>query len=271
MNKKAVSIFLKILTAIIALIALVMISNGKAIAQNVEPRLKSNPSISGPNITIGDIFDNAGVYSSRVLARAPSNGQRMVFSASALQARAASFGMRWTNPDGVRQIAIGGGSNISATTPGLGATPLANNQNGPEIAVLNRDVAKNEVITSDMISWINAQTTLPQNSLTQAEQLIGNSAKRNIRARTPVTQNDIGPTMAVQRGQFVTLVHEAGGLRITLRGRALTDGIIGGSIRVVNLQSNKTLDAIVESDGVARVLMPSTSAQVGTNRLAGGF
>ncbi|KAF0184363.1 MAG: flagella basal body P-ring formation protein FlgA [Hyphomonadaceae bacterium] len=267
MSKSTVSLILKILTAIIALAAFIFFSTGKSVAQNAAPSLKAVPTISGPNITLGDLFNNAGAASSRILARAPQNGQSMVFSASALQARAASMGLRWTNPDGVRQVIIGSGGTmpITSTTPGLGARPTgAAVAVTRDLVVLTRDVAKDEIINADMVSWISSDAAIAPDTILDASQLIGNSAKRNLRGGTPVRAADIGPTMAVRRGQPVTLIHEASGLKISLRGRALTDGTIGGSIRAVNIASNRTLEAIVESQGVARVLIPTTSTQITT-------
>lgn len=270
MSKSTVSLILKILTAILALGAFIILSTGKSSAQSAAPSLKPVPTISGPNITLGDLFNNAGAASGRVLARAPQNGQSMVFSASALQARAASMGLRWSNPDGVRQVVIGSAvaPQITSTTPGLGAhqagTTIAASR---DLVVLNRDVAKDEVINADMVSWINSDAAIAGDTILDASQLIGNSAKRNLRAGTPIRSVDIGPTMAVRRGQPVTLIHEAGGLRISLRGRALTDGLVGSNIRAVNIGSNRTLEAIVESNGVARVLIPTTSTQISTTAL----
>jgi flagellar basal body P-ring formation protein FlgA len=58
-------------------------------------------------------------------------------------------------------------------------------------------------------------------------------------------------------------------MRLSVRGRALGDGAAGAMIKVLNPQSNKTLDAIVEGPGVARVLASQTSgrvvAQLGSN------
>lgn len=56
----------------------------------------------------------------------------------------------------------------------------------------------------------------------------------------------------VRRGQPVTLVYEAPGLALTLRGRALEDAGLGQSVRVLNTSSNQTIDAVVTGPGSAR-------------------
>jgi flagellar basal body P-ring formation protein FlgA len=56
---------------------------------------------------------------------------------------------------------------------------------------------------------------------------------------------------AVRRGQSVTLVYSAQGLLLSVRARALEDGELGQSVQLVNLQSNRTVDAIVTGPNAA--------------------
>lgn len=69
-------------------------------------------------------------------------------------------------------------------------------------------------------------------------------------------QNASGPTtasgdIAVRRGETVTLVYVSPGLQLTTRARALGDGSVGDSVRLVNLTSNRTVDAVVTGAGAA--------------------
>ncbi len=264
--------------------SLLLLASNPVFAQDVGLRLKANPTISGDNITLGDIFENVGDKSGQIIARAPSRGQNTIFAAPALQSRLNSMGLVWRNNEAVRQIIVrgapsdrpqfGAAPSFSAPVSQKNGSPQAQLQNqtnsqNVQIAVLSREVQKDEVINANMLTWIDAPQNILQGAITEAESLVGTVAKRRILAGVPVKQNDIGTALAVRRGQPVTLIHEAGGLRISLRGRALSDGIIGGSIKAVNIASNKPLEAIVESDGVARVLMPSSSAQISNNRHSG--
>ena len=262
--------------------SLLLLANSPAFGQDLGLKLKANPTISGEQITLGDIFENAGDKSGQVIARAPNRGQNVVFAAPALQSRMASMGLVWRNSEAVRQITVrgapsdrpqfGGGSSNSAPAA-QNTQVLLNRQNdsaneGPkiQIAVLSRDVQKDEIINANMVTWTDAPQSLSRDAIIDAESIIGSVAKRKIAAGSPIRSTDIGAGLAVRRGQPVTLIHEAGGLRISLRGRALSDGTIGGSIRAVNIATNKPLEAIVEADGVARVLLPTSSAQVSNNR-----
>jgi flagellar basal body P-ring formation protein FlgA len=58
---------------------------------------------------------------------------------------------------------------------------------------------------------------------------------------------------AIRANDAVTLTYQTGGVRLTLRGRAISAAGIGETVRVLNIQSNRTVDAIVDGPGAARV------------------
>jgi hypothetical protein len=63
-----------------------------------------------------------------------------------------------------------------------------------------------------------------------------------------------GGEVLIRRGEAVTLIYETASVRLTARGRALADAREDGPIRVTNLQSNRTIDAIAAGPGLARVV-----------------
>jgi len=65
--------------------------------------------------------------------------------------------------------------------------------------------------------------------------------------------SSVNGDVAIRRGETVTLVFSAPGLQLISRARALQDGGVGDPIRLVNLQSNRTIDAIVTGPGAATV------------------
>jgi flagellar basal body P-ring formation protein FlgA len=232
------------------------------------PSLKPNPVARGAQITLSDIFNNAGPAGSMALARAPGPGQRVVFGAPSLQARANAAGLRWTNSEGVREVIISGGPRATSTTTSIPQS------NVPDVApatlaVLSRNVARGAAIEAGDVIWMDAPANTPRDAIGDPDALIGKTAKRALMANTPLRSADVMETPAVRRNEAVTLMFEAGGLRLSVRGRAMADGAVGSVIKVLNPQSNKTLDAMVESQGVARVLSSRTSgrvvAQIGSN------
>ena len=69
--------------------------------------------------------------------------------------------------------------------------------------------------------------------------------------RTAAPSGDI----AVRRGEILTLVYVAPGMQLTTRARAMGDAAVGDAIRVVNLQSNRTVEATVTGAGAASANM----------------
>ncbi len=237
-------------------------------AQSLGPvTLKPNPTARGPQITLGDIFNNAGPAATIPLARAPGAGQRVVFGAPSLQSRAFGAGLRWTNSEGVRQVVVNGSQSPAALTTNIPQSAVVTTP--ATLAVLSRAIPRGAAIDASDVVWMDAPVGAPRDSLSDPDALIGKTAKRALLANTALRAADVMDTPAIRRGEPVTLMFEAGGLRLSLRGRAMGDATVGAMVKVLNPQSNKTLDAIVESPGVARVLASQTSgrvvAQIGSN------
>jgi flagellar basal body P-ring formation protein FlgA len=74
-----------------------------------------------------------------------------------------------------------------------------------------------------------------------------------MRATLPAaTDSRIMADAAVRRGETVTLIYQAPGMSLSMRTRALEDGAVGQSVRLLNTASNRTIDAVVTGPGAAR-------------------
>ena len=253
----------------LAALAFTLVAGGMADAQQAQVRLRAAPVAEGGQITLGDLFENAGAAAGVVVGRAPGPGQRVVFSAPVLQNRAARAGLAWANAEGVREVVVQGAARSAAAAPasaaGTGpasqpAQQLA--EDGREVAVLTRPIARGEAISIDDIAFMPATRATPADAITELDALVGMSARRALAADRPLRPADVMVTPLVKRGEPVTLLFQSGSVRITLRGRALEDGGAGETIRVLNSDSERTVEAMVEGPGLARVLVPATSATV---------
>jgi len=235
--------------------------------------LKANPRSDKSQITFGDVFDNAGAYANAPIARSPGPGQMVVFGAAPLQARARAAGLNWPNREGVRQIAVNGPGRIDPVIPiqptNAPATDLRQRANAPTaparpeaLAVLGRTVQRGEAIQAEDVVWIDTPSTAPRDALADPEALIGKTAKRVLLANTPLRAMDVMDTPSVRRNEPVTLIYEADGLKLSVRGKALGDAAIGANVKVLNPKSNKVLEAIVYGPGTARVMLSQLSARV---------
>ncbi len=95
---------------------------------------------------------------------------------------------------------------------------------------------------------------LPQGYLDDPGIAAGLTAARAIAGGTIVTNQELMGAQAVQRGQTVTLVAEAGGISIRMAGRALSDGFVNQRVRVENLSSGKIVEGIARSPQVVEII-----------------
>ena len=163
---------------------------GAASATAQQVTLRSSIQTSGPAVTLGDLFVDAGAVAGRAVTPAPAAGRTANLPARFVKAAASAAGLDWAAPEGLSAITVtgrGGGG------PSANAVPAARFE---RIAAPSGDIA-------------------------------------------------------VRRGEMVTLVYIAPGMQLTTRARALSDAAVGDPVRVVNLQSNRAVDATVTGVGAA--------------------
>lgn len=59
--------------------------------------------------------------------------------------------------------------------------------------------------------------------------------------------------IAVKKGDVLRVVYAADGIMLTVKGRAAEDGQLGQTIRITNVDSNRTIDARITGSGQAMV------------------
>jgi flagella basal body P-ring formation protein FlgA len=123
-----------------------------------------------------------------------------------------------------------------------------------EVPVLARRMGTREVIGDADILWIEVPADrLGASVVRDASELVGMSPRRSIGAETPVRQEDVRAPIVIARGEAVTMVVRHGGLTVTARGRALDEGARGATIRVMNIDSKRTIEAEVTGPGAVAV------------------
>ncbi|MEI4472028.1 flagellar basal body P-ring formation chaperone FlgA [Frigidibacter sp. MR17.24] len=122
------------------------------------------------------------------------------------------------------------------------------------VPVPTRRIMPGETITgADLEEVALPAASLGTFAVTRAEKLDGMEVRRVLVPGRPVMIQSVGEPIAVPRGERVTLSYRHGGLNLTAPGRALGDGLEGQEVRVVNLQSNKTVIGIARADGTVEV------------------
>jgi flagella basal body P-ring formation protein FlgA len=118
-----------------------------------------------------------------------------------------------------------------------------------EAAVLARNIERNELIkSSDVVVERRPKTELGGDAA-RRDRVVGMQARRQLRAGQPLKVADLVKPDLVQRDQTVTLIYEATGLYLTIRGKALDGGTEGDVVSVLNLQSKRTVTGTVIGRG----------------------
>lgn len=114
------------------------------------------------------------------------------------------------------------------------------------VPVVSENITRGAIIGKNDISFIDMPArSVKSDVITDETAIIGATPRRMLVAGEPVRKVDIEAPKLIERGQSVTVIYAAGGLNLTVKGKALESGAEGDQVRVLNVTSNKTLDAIV--------------------------
>jgi flagellar basal body P-ring formation protein FlgA len=122
-----------------------------------------------------------------------------------------------------------------------------------EAAVLARNVERNEVLKSSDVVVERRPKAEVGADVAGRDRAVGMQARRQLRAGQALRIADLSKPDLVQRDQSVTLVFEASGLYLTIRGKALDNGTEGDVVNVLNLQSKRTVSGVVTGRGQVSV------------------
>jgi len=215
--------------------------------------LKVNPVDDDGSVTLGDIFDGAGSAAGVVVARRA--GPSVVFEAGQLQALASRAGLQWANPQGLRRVVIRNAAMAPGAAPASGgAATAAVAPRGATVEVLTyaRNLAAGDVLQPEDVIWSTVQAHLAQGgSPSDPDMVIGLSARRALRAGAVVGQRDLISPRVIARNDMVEVAFIAGGVTLTVTGRATRDAAVGEPVPVLNTTSGRTIDAIASGPGQA--------------------
>jgi flagella basal body P-ring formation protein FlgA len=118
------------------------------------------------------------------------------------------------------------------------------------IPVLNVPINRAEPIGEDDVVFqeMEIDTDL-RGVVIDPTQIIGKIAVRNLIASEPLRQSDLKAPQLISRGQSVNITSRAGGLIVTMKGKALGNARAGDRLWVQNQSSNKRVEGEVTSEG----------------------
>jgi flagella basal body P-ring formation protein FlgA len=123
------------------------------------------------------------------------------------------------------------------------------------VAIAARAIVMGTVLTEkDVRTEQHDVSELPPGYLDDPAVAIGLTASRPIASGAVITNQYLVAAKAVQRGQTVTLIADAGGLSVRMTGRALSDGLVNQRVKVENLSSGKIVEGIARSEQVVEII-----------------
>jgi flagellar basal body P-ring formation protein FlgA len=229
------------------------------------PAAHGQVAVKGDWISLGDIAPVTGDAAAILIGPAPPAGQKLaidpVFVTSVAKKSGVILAIPLDQPIWVTRSTgyapAAKEANVARTAnsaPQIGA-PLAGGKTGPnssEVIVLIRDVARGQRISGDDVDFSD-KAAPGRFVISDMGQAIGMEAKRGLKAGQPLQASDVKQPALIKKGEPVKLVYASPGLRLVVEGLAQNDAGKGESVRVLNSYSKRTIEAVAEAPGEARV------------------
>jgi flagella basal body P-ring formation protein FlgA len=134
------------------------------------------------------------------------------------------------------------------------------------VAVPVRPLARGEVVKAADVTIEHRPKADFRDGAPAATEAVGFAVRQPVRAGQPLHVADLMRPEIVQRNEAVTLIFEAPGLTLTVRGKALDAGSDGDLINVLNVQSKRTVQGTVA--GPARVVVRTAAPRLAASGAA---
>lgn len=119
-----------------------------------------------------------------------------------------------------------------------------------DVVVPLRNINRGEIIQAgDIMIERRPRDMAANDTVVETSAAIGKSARRVLSSGQLLRTNDLQRQEIVAKNEIITVMYQAPGLMLTMRGRAQEAGAQGDIISVMNIQSKKVLQATVIGQG----------------------
>ncbi len=322
--------------SLVAALTLLILLGGAAAAQTAAPApaLKSNVTVTGEFVRIGDLVENAGPVADVPIFRAPDLGttgavatDRIVeaisahqligidtrglaevivtrasrtisaqeISASVAQALAGQYGfgdahnIQINFDRDVRTLQVESNAAGALQVISLGYDPrttrfdvtfglatsaemrrLPTHYSGTAVetvdaVAVDHPIERGQVVKASDLTVLRRPKS-DTGALTDPTAAAGMAARHALRPGQALTAADLMKPEVVARNDNVTIVYQAPGVTLTLRGQAQEAGAMGDTISVLNVDSKRVVQAVVS--GADRVSIAAVTTHVVENSTA---
>jgi flagellar basal body P-ring formation protein FlgA len=113
-----------------------------------------------------------------------------------------------------------------------------------DAVTVDHTVERGEVLKASDLT-IQRRPKTAETAITDIRAAVARAARQQLRPGQPLHEADLMKPAIVQRNDAVTIVYEAPGFMLTLRGQAQDSGALGDTISVLNVQSKRVLQGVV--------------------------
>ena len=137
-----------------------------------------------------------------------------------------------------------------------------------EVVTIGRTVERGNILKdADIIMERRPRSEVGRDAITKRADVIGMAARGAMQGGRPLRPADLMKPDLVLRNQAVTLVYEAPGMVLTIRGKANEGGAEGDVISVLNEQSKRVVQGMIIGPG--RVAITAGSPRLAANNATG--
>ncbi|MBI1686080.1 flagellar basal body P-ring formation chaperone FlgA [Caulobacter hibisci] len=240
---------------ILAAAALLIAAPAAFAGQPVE--LRHDTTDADGVVTLGELFDGAGSAGGIVAAR--RLGPTVVLDAAQLQMTARRAGLDWANPQGLRRVIVRQGAENGGQLAGA-----AVQRGNVEVLAYARSLAAGDIVQPEDLVWIKVASA-PADAPSDADAVIGLSAKRPLRQGAAAALRDVSAPQAIKQGDVVAVTYDYGGVALTLQGKAMSGAASGEVLKVQNTASKKIIEAVATGPGSAAVGPQAQSLRIQSN------
>lgn len=126
-----------------------------------------------------------------------------------------------------------------------------------DVVTVDHPLERGEVLkASELVIQRRPKSEGP--ALSDINAAAGQAARHQLRPGQPIHEADLMKPAIVQRNDSVSIVYEAPGIVLTLRGQAQESGGLGDQISVTNPQSKRVFQGTITAPGRVTVTAPAT-------------
>jgi flagellar basal body P-ring formation protein FlgA len=135
------------------------------------------------------------------------------------------------------------------------------------VPVLARAVLKGDVVSAaDVLLERRRRSELGADVMTDMAKIAGTAARRGLGKGSLIREADVQRPELIEKNAGIMMTFEQPGLQLSMRGKALQAGSMGDTIQVMNVNSKRTVEAVVTGANRAAVTGAVFSQQKTTLR-----